>query len=423
MRSFTGKSLKHFEIMIDNSGLEKLNNNGYRFISFINEEKGLMKVSHDKTDNAVFVAKKIRAISVDIYSRLQNYRFAGIPEIFDIIRADDYMIVIEQLIDGQNLGEMIEEDRNYLKHVDNIDHIIAELLNTLEELSSATPVIIHRDIKPDNIMIDNDKKVFLIDFSISRELDGDKVRDTIAMGTRGFAAPEQYGFSESDIRTDFYGLGATIKYILDNVDMDRSYLPDNERLKLIEDFTAKCMMMDKKDRFQNVREIRRFLGYKQPEDIKVGDKKTVRADKNRIRSRKSETGNKTNEIDKKYSYALPGFRTKKPEKMVLATFGYSLVFAFSILAGFVEVDGYNGLSESEIYFINILTSILTFLVLLIVIFFLFNYRGMKDSFPIVRDLADGKKKKIWTVILAILLFFVLFFCEGLFVVSLANTMK
>ena len=58
MRSFTGKSLKHFEIMIDNSGLEKLNNNGYRFISFINEEKGLMKVSHDKTDNAVFVAKK-----------------------------------------------------------------------------------------------------------------------------------------------------------------------------------------------------------------------------------------------------------------------------------------------------------------------------------------------------------------------------
>ena len=167
MRFFIRKSLKHFKIMIDNSSLEKLNNNGYRFISFINEEKGLMKVSHDKTDNAVFVAKKIRAISVDIYSRLQNYRFAGIPEIFDIIRADDHMIEIEQLIDGQNLGEMIEEDRNYLKHVDSIDHIIAELLNTLEELSSATPVIIHRDIKPDNIMIDNDKKVFLIDFSIS----------------------------------------------------------------------------------------------------------------------------------------------------------------------------------------------------------------------------------------------------------------
>ena len=105
------------------------------------------------------------------------------------------------------IGEMIEAESNYLTHVDSIYHIISGVLDVLSKLGEMNPPVIHRDIKPDNIMIDRDRKVYLVDFNISRELDGTKVRDTVAMGTRGFAAPEQYGFSESDIRTDFYSLG------------------------------------------------------------------------------------------------------------------------------------------------------------------------------------------------------------------------
>ncbi|MBQ6230146.1 MAG: protein kinase [Eubacterium sp.] len=381
----------------------------------------MMRISRDKSDNSIFAAKIIRNISVDIYSRLKESQLTGIPGIIEIIQGDEHAIVVEQFIDGQNLGEMIEEDRNYLKHVDSIDHIVSEILNVIEMLSELDPPIIHRDIKPDNIMIDKDKKIYLVDFSISRELDGEKVRDTVAMGTRGFAAPEQYGFSESDIRTDFYGLGATVKYILDNVDIDRSYLPDNERLKLIEDFSAKCMMIDKKDRFQSVGEIRRFLGIKENER-KKGVKKDKSAVVNKI-SAVNKNAQDVNDINKKYSYVPPGFRTQRPEKMMLGTVGYILAAVFSITVGFLDKEDYYEVSKLGVLFLNVLTSILTFGVICIVIFFLFNYRGMRDSFPFVRDMKTRKGKIICSIFMSILIFIVLFFSEGMLVITLTDAMK
>ena len=77
------------------------------------------------------------------------------------------------------------------------------------------------DIKPTNIMLQGDFKkgqgivsVYLIDFNTARVFDAERNRDTELIGTRGFAAPEQYGFSQSDARTDIYGLGVLLNYML-----------------------------------------------------------------------------------------------------------------------------------------------------------------------------------------------------------------
>ena len=425
--------------MVDEHIINELNNNGYRFAGFLNESKGLIKVFDKESDNRIFVAKKVRSISDDIYEKLKMVRAPGIPDVFDIIKMDGFSVVVEEFVNGENIGDMIDEERNYLKHVSSIDSIIYEILNVLEVLASIDPPIIHRDIKPDNIMIDKNKKVFLVDFNIARELDGEKIRDTVAMGTRGFAAPEQYGFSESDIRTDFYGLGATIRYIIDNVDIDRSYLPENERLKLIEDFTSKCMMMDKKDRFQTVTEIRRFLGYKHNDSQSKNGGETAKNRINKYRENNKTAKNKTNkyrknnetveninqieDINRRYSYAPPGFRSKNPGNMIIALFVYSLVAAACILGGFAEYDGYDGISRSGVLFLDILTSVMSFAVACIVIFFLFNYRGMRDSFPFVRDAGTVGSMRIRTIFAAVIIFFILFFLEALMIVTLSKVMK
>ena len=82
-------------------------------------------------------------------------------------------------------------------------HQLCECLDTLHTLN---PPIIHRDIKPENIIY-HDNKVTLLDFGIARFLDSKKSKDTLILGSVGYAAPEQFGFHQSDARTDLYAVG------------------------------------------------------------------------------------------------------------------------------------------------------------------------------------------------------------------------
>ena len=109
--------------------------------------------------------------------------------------------------------------------------------------------IVHRDIKPSNIIIKNDGQAVLIDFSIARPYSESRSADTELLGTIGYAAPEQYGFSQSDFRTDIYALGATLKTISFKKDVPK-YIT-----KAIERFAA----FDPANRFQTVAEIQRYL--------------------------------------------------------------------------------------------------------------------------------------------------------------------
>lgn len=92
--------------------------------------------------------------------------------------------------------------------------VIRSLCDILHKLHGNLPPIIHRDIKPSNIIFSSDGVVKLIDFNAARELRAEQNEDTRLMGTRRFAAPEQYGFGQSDPRTDIYALGITFYYML-----------------------------------------------------------------------------------------------------------------------------------------------------------------------------------------------------------------
>lgn len=89
-----------------------------------------------------------------------------------------------------------------------------ELCDALGALHAMTPPVIHRDLKPENILLTETGRVRLIDFGAARTYKSDREEDTVCLGTRGYAAPEQYGSGQTDVRTDVFGLGRGLTYAL-----------------------------------------------------------------------------------------------------------------------------------------------------------------------------------------------------------------
>ena len=112
---------------------------------------------------------------------------------------------------GQNLEEMLVGQNISEKEA---VFIISQLCDALKPLHNADPPIICRDLKAANVMITMDKEVKIIDFDIARTYQKGQHCDTEMMGTKEYAAPEQYGFRQTDARTDIYAMGVLLNYII-----------------------------------------------------------------------------------------------------------------------------------------------------------------------------------------------------------------
>lgn len=130
-----------------------------------------------------------------------------VPYVYDVVRNSQHEYVIyAEYIEGKTLKDYLEENGRCTA-VKTVGYV-AQLCDALAALQLLG--IVHRDIKPENIIISNDEEVYLIDFDISRMKKADSKRDTSVLGTAGYAAPEQFGFAQSDHRTDLYSLGVLI---------------------------------------------------------------------------------------------------------------------------------------------------------------------------------------------------------------------
>lgn len=89
-----------------------------------------------------------------------------------------------------------------------------QLCDVLTYLHSRHPPIIFRDLKPQNIMLEQNGQLKLIDFGIARFFQPAKTQDTQAFGTIGYSPPEQHGRGQTDARSDVYSLGATLWRLL-----------------------------------------------------------------------------------------------------------------------------------------------------------------------------------------------------------------
>ena len=245
----------------------------------------------NKIDKKKYVLKQLIHFDEKIYSVLQNEKIKGVPHIYEVYRSgngeEKMLVVIEEYVKAPTLSKYIKENAVTEDFLFELINSISDLLGQFQKLN---PPIIHRDIKPDNILVNDEKEIYLVDFNISRNYTGLKSKDTVIMGTAGFAAPEQFGFGESDVRTDIYGLGATVKYIMKE---------KNINSETLNHFTEKCMKISPDERFENSDEIRRFID----------------------RERANE----------KNTYTLPGCRKNNPIHMLAATLFYAIVIYSAVL--------------------------------------------------------------------------------------------
>ena len=194
------------------------------------------------------------------YKLHQSLSHPGMIGVQEYIKGSNYNYLIRDYIEGFTITEMVEmTEEGHLKE-DEILNIMFQLCDILQYLHSQTPPIIHRDIKPDNIIITKQKECKLIDFGISRRYHNTMERDTVIMGTQFSAPPEQYGFAQTNHRSDIYSIGILMYYMatgnLNIHDLKQYHLP--KRIKRI---ITKCTRFSPEKRYASVKHLRKQLEY------------------------------------------------------------------------------------------------------------------------------------------------------------------
>lgn len=142
-------------------------------------------------------------------------RFCHLPRILDCYRTSDELIVISEYIEGATLEELVRRDGGGLASACVTFPTVCDAVAELHGL--ANPPIIHRDVKPANIIVSNSPDgitATLIDFGIARRYREGTDADTVRFGTRAYAPPEQFGFGQTDVRSDGYALGMVLLFCL-----------------------------------------------------------------------------------------------------------------------------------------------------------------------------------------------------------------
>ena len=223
----------------------------YRELTVLDEKKNIVLVQ-DIRNSELCVKKTLDIYSRDVYEQLASVRIEGVPAVKECIADDGKLIVVEEYVQGRSLKQVLDEQG--LLNEEQAYDIAVQLADVLVRLHQLEPAIVHRDIKPSNIIIEKNGHVNLIDFNAARHVNADKNEDTRMLGTVYFAAPEQFGFGQSDERTDIYGLGATINYIMTG-DKPGAGIAECR----FSDILKKCLMVDAKDRYQSAAELRGVL--------------------------------------------------------------------------------------------------------------------------------------------------------------------
>lgn len=216
----------------------------YQNLSPIRESfKGALFLAEDKQTLQTAVCRVLYHTTAEHYQMLRSVSNPHLPKIFEVIQEQDDAIVVEEYIPGETLEERLKRgDAFSLQDIVSILYQLCEALQTVHARG-----IVHRDIKPANILL-NDRGVVLIDFDAARRYQNSSRKDTVYMGTEGYAAPEQYGFAQTDCRSDIYSLGVVLRELCG----EAPYHP----LAFI---IRRCMAFDPANRYQSVDEIIRAL--------------------------------------------------------------------------------------------------------------------------------------------------------------------
>lgn len=220
----------------------------------------------DNNTGELFTLKVI--INKDMFGDLEilkEIRHPNIVSIKHVFKTEKYVFIVQDYIKGLTLKEYVE--KNGVLSEQKLVEVAFQLCNIFEYLhTSLTTPLIFRDLKPANIIISDNGELKLIDLASIRLFKKEAENDTIHIGTIGFAAPEQFGYGQTDVRSDIYTLGATLYYLL----IGNKPISDKLNIKNIKNVRKeisvelaevidKCTRFSPDERFQNITDLKSAL--------------------------------------------------------------------------------------------------------------------------------------------------------------------
>ncbi len=264
---------KMIESKNDNADLEEIIDNRYKLIRQTGKgASAIVYLAQDIKLNRVCAVKIVKKNtysnkmaaqeSLEEVNKMKLLAHISIPQLYDIYDDDDRLCIVMEFIDGQNLSEIIHSQKNPLD-----EYIVVswakQLCRVLFYLHTLKPPRIFRDLKPANIILQPNGIIKLIDFGTMKNYDESCTEDTVNLGTKGYAAPEQFGGrGQTDARTDIYGLGMTMYHLITGVNPSLppfEFKPPRYYRKDIsaefERIIMKCIAIERGNRYQSAMDL------------------------------------------------------------------------------------------------------------------------------------------------------------------------
>lgn len=186
-------------------------------------------------------------------SILKALSHEGLPRFVGEYETEKTAFVLREYVEGIPLNEWIRDGERSSRQLLTV---IMKLCDILAYLHGQNPPVIHRDLKPSNVIIDG-QRVSLIDFGISRRWSSTSDTDTVYLGTKKFAPPEQFGYAQTDKRTDIFSFGVLLYYLFTGeIDVKPEQIPDRRLRRIIK----KCTAFSPKGRYADISAVKRALG-------------------------------------------------------------------------------------------------------------------------------------------------------------------
>lgn len=192
---------------------------------------------------------------------MKRLKHPHLPSVADVIERADSLLIVMDYVEGRSLEELLKEQG--AQPQEQVLLWARQLCDVLGYLHAQSPPIIYRDMKPANVMLKPDGTITLIDLGAAREFKPQKWKDTICLGTYGYAAPEQYVESyekvgQSDQRTDIYCLGVMLFQLVtgENPHKLRPIREVDPGLSAgLEVIIQTCTRIKKEERYQSCQEL------------------------------------------------------------------------------------------------------------------------------------------------------------------------
>lgn len=223
--------------------------------------KEIKRVANDKNNEVVVQSLLIEA------NMMKKLDHPSLPRIVDIIDTNKVIYVVMDYIEGESLDKILKMSGPQPQEL--VIEWAKQLCDVLNYLHSQNPPIIYRDMKPSNVMLKPEGNLKVIDFGIAREFKEHNLADTVSLGTKGYAAPEQFGGKgQTDARTDIYCLGVTLYHLITGQNPTeppyeiypiRKWNPNLS--SGLEAVITKCTQLNPDDRYQNCDELMYSLNH------------------------------------------------------------------------------------------------------------------------------------------------------------------